>query len=177
MDNPVPMLLNLAAVAAIAIGAVLLIWRTSGRQTAQRATIELGYPPDRFPAHDIVGQDALQALATTQARLLTVYHSLSPSSDLAQRLNTFLHELRGIMDVAYQVAVITRAYGSSAQLTRLVSEVQQIEAQFSQQVVHRLLAYEADTQEELLNHRLTTLRALVRDITPGTETAVPLLNS
>lgn len=81
------------------------------------------------------------------------------------------------MDVAYQVAVITRAYGSSAQLTRLVSEVQQIEAQFSQQVVHRLLAYEADTQEELLNHRLTTLRALVRDITPGTETAVPLLNS
>ncbi|HEU5101883.1 MAG TPA: hypothetical protein VFU22_22835, partial [Roseiflexaceae bacterium] len=84
-------------------------------------------------------------------------------------------ELRAIMDTAYQVALITRAYGQSAQLSRLTAEVQQIEAQLARQVVHRLLSYEADTQEELLNSRLESLRGLVREITPGAETRVPLL--
>jgi hypothetical protein len=31
------------------------------------------------------------------------------------------------MDTAYRVAVITRAYGQSAQLDKLVAEVQQLE--------------------------------------------------
>jgi hypothetical protein len=52
MDNPMPMIMNLAAVAAIALGAILLIWRTSTHRTSTRADVVLGYPPDQFPAHD-----------------------------------------------------------------------------------------------------------------------------
>ena len=175
MDNPAPMIMNLAAVAAIAIGAVLLIWRTSNRRATTRSDVVLGYPPDLFPAHDIVGQDSLRALATAQSRLLAIYDGMPQGSDSARRLHAFLLELRAIMDTAYQVALITRAYGQSAQLGRLAAEVQQIEAQFTQQVVHRLLSYEADTQEELLNGRLESLRGLVREIAPGAETRVPIL--
>jgi hypothetical protein len=169
------MLMNLAAVAAIAIGAVLLLWRTSNRRATTRSDVVLGYPPDLFPAHDIVDQESLRALATTQSRLLTIYDGMPPGSDSARRLHAFLLELRSIMDTAYQVALITRAYGQSAQLGRLAAEVQQIEIQLAQQVVHRLLSYEADAQEELLNSRLEALRGLVREIAPGAETRVALL--
>ena len=177
MDNPVPMLMNLLAVAAIAVGAVVLLWHAIiDRRASTRTDVVLGYPPDRFPAHDIVSQEPLRALATTQARLLAIYDGMPQGSDSAKRLHTFLLELRAIMDTAYQVALITRAYGQSAQLSRLATEVQQIEAQLAQQVVHRLLSYEADTHEELLNSRLESLRVLVREIAPGSETRVPLLD-
>ena len=175
MDNPVPMIMNLVAVAAIAMGAILFLWRTSSRRTSTRTDVMLGYPPDMFPAHDVVNQDSLRALATTQSRLLAIYDGMPQGSDSAKRLHAFLLELRAIMDTAYQVALITRAYGQSAQLNRLASEVQQIEAQLTQQVVHRLLSYEADAQEELLNSRLEALRGLVREIAPGAETRVPML--
>jgi hypothetical protein len=169
------MIMNLGAVAAIALGAILLIWRTSTRRTPSHINVVLGYPPDQFPAHDVINQDALRVLATTQSRLLAIYDGLPPNSDSAQRLQTFLLELRAIMDVAYQVALITRAYGPPPQLTRLAAEVQQIEAQLTQQMIHRLLSYEADAQEELLNGRFASLRELVREITPGAETHVPML--
>ena len=42
-------------------------------------------------------------------------------------------------------------------------------------MIHRLLSYEADAQEELLNRRFASLRELVREITPGAETHVPML--
>ena len=90
-------------------------------------------------------------------------------------LYTFLHELRAIMDVAYRVAVVTRAYGAPAQLDRLVAEVQQIEKQLADHVVHRLLAYEADEQTALLTHRLESLRQCVYELTPFAEARVPLL--
>jgi hypothetical protein len=131
--------------------------------------------PRMIPAHDVINQDALRALATTQSRLLAIYDGLPPGSDSTKRLHTFLIELRAIMDVAYQVALITRAYGQSPQLTRLAAEVQQIEAQLAQQMIHRLLSYEADAQEELLNGRFAALRELVREITPSAETHVPML--
>jgi hypothetical protein len=175
MDNPMTLIMNLGAVAAFALGAIFLIWRTSARRLPSRADVVLGYPPDQFPAHDVINQDALRALATTQSRLLAIYDGLPPGSDSAKRLHTFLIELRAIMDVAYQVALITRAYGQSPQLTRLAAEVQQIEAQLAQQMIHRLLSYEADAQEELLNGRFAALRELVREITPGAETHVPML--
>jgi len=167
--------MNLGAVAALALGAILLIWRTSIRQSPRHGDVVLGYPPDMFPAHDVINQEPLRALATTQSRLLAIYDGLPQGSDSARRLYTFLLELRGIMDVAYQVALITRAYGLSPQLSRIAAEVQQIEAQLTQQMIHRLLSYEADAQEELLNGRFASLRELVREITPSAETHVPLL--
>src|SRR5512145_1150717 len=103
MDNPIPMIMNLGAVAAFALGAILLIWRTSARRTPTRSDVVLGYPPDQFPAHDIVNQDALRALAATQSRLLAIFDGLPQGSDSAIRLHAFLIELRAIMDVAYQV--------------------------------------------------------------------------
>jgi hypothetical protein len=175
MDNPIPMIMNLAAVAAFALGAILLIWRTSARRPPTRSDVVLGYPPDQFPAHDVVNQDALRTLAATQSRLLAIYDGLPQGSDSARRLHAFLIELRAIMDVAYQVALITRAYGPSPQLTRIATEVQQIETQLTQQMIHRLLSYEADVQEELLSARFASLRELVREITPGAETRVPML--
>lgn len=176
MVDPISTIMNLVSVAAIAIGAILLIWRTSTRQSPTQTDIVLGYPPDQFPAHDIIQQDALQALAASQSRLLAVYDGLPQGSDSAQRLRAFLIELRSIMDVAYHVAVITRAYGPSSHLMRLATEVQQIEMQLSQQMIHRLLSYEADAQEELLSARFASLRALVRDMTPSAETQVQLLS-
>ncbi len=154
---------------------LLLIWRTSIRRTPTHGDVVLGYLPDQFPAHDVINQEALRALATTQSRLLAIYDGLPQSSDSARRLHTFLFELRAILDVAYQVALITRAYGPSPQLTRIAAEVQQIEAQLTQHMIHRLLSYEADAQEELLNGRFASLRELVREITPNAETKVPML--
>jgi len=175
MDDPMTTIMNLGTVAAFALGAIFLLWRTSTHRTSMRADVVLGYPPDQFPAHDVINQEPLRALATTQSRLLTIYAGLPPSSDSARRLHTFLIELRAIMDVAYQVALITRAYGPAPQLARLAAEVQQIEAQLTQQMIHRLLSYEADAQEELLNGRFAALRELVREMTPGAETQVPML--
>ena len=153
---------NLIAIATFSAGAVAVLWRHGKRRNDRQDTMVLGYPPDRFPAHEVVHHAALQTLAAAQARLLGVYDGLPTGSDSAKRMHVFLLELRRIMDVAYEVALITRAYGQLSQLDTLVSEVQQIEAQLTQQVIHRLLAHEADAQEELLNTRLEVLRTMVR---------------
>jgi hypothetical protein len=49
-------------------------------------------------------------------------------SDLAIWLGPFLRELRQIMDTAYHAATIAHAYGQSAAIERLATEIQQIEA-------------------------------------------------
>jgi hypothetical protein len=176
MVDFMPTLLNLLGVAVIAVGAVALLWRVSQPHTARHAEFTLGYPADQFPAHDVVAHPALHALAAAQARLLSLYAGLSPASDTAKLLHSFLHELRAIMDLAYHAALVTRAYGSPAQLDRLVSEVQQIEKELADYVIERLLAYEADSQTTLLTSRLDALRACARELMPAAESRLPLLH-
>ncbi|MFP4441281.1 MAG: hypothetical protein ACLFVO_28955 [Chloroflexaceae bacterium] len=64
------------------------------------------------------------------------------------------------------MAVITRAYGQSAQL----------EQQLAEHVVERLLARDGDAQEELLNGRLAALRLCVRELAGIAEVQVPLVS-
>lgn len=169
-------LLNLGGIAAIALGAVAFLWRVSQPRTTQHADFVLGYPADQFPAHDVVGTPALQALTETQARLLSIYTGLSPATETANVLYTFLHELRAIMDLAYRVALVTRAYGQPTQLDQLVREVQAIEKELADYVIERLLAYEADSQMDLLTRRLAALQQCARDLIPAAEGQVPLLH-
>jgi hypothetical protein len=175
VEESISTLLNLGAVAAISIGTILLLWRVSERNHEHTSDFVLGYPADIFPAHDVVAGKALTALATTQARLLSLYAELAPTQESARLLYTFLRELRDIMDLAYRVAIVARAYGQPTQLDRLVSEVQQIERELADHVIHRLLAYEGDDRAALLTHRLATLRECVAELTPHAEARVPLL--
>lgn len=176
MHDLVTTLLNLGGITAIALGAIALLWRMSQPSTTRHADFVLGYPVDQFPAHDVVASPALQALAATQGRLLSIYTGLSPSSDTAQLLYSFLHELRAIMDLVYRAALVTRAYGQPAQLDRLVSEVQVIEKELADYVIERLLAYEADRQTALLTNRLEALQQCARELMPAAEGRVPLLH-
>ena len=162
--DPVIVLLQLGAVAAIAIGAVLLLLRFGARGSSSRAGIVQGYPPSLFPRQELVRGGALTALAATQARLLAVYEQASAQSDLAIWLGPFLRELREIMDTAYRVAAIAQPYGTPAQLERLIAEVQEIESQVAGHAVQLLLAREGDAERELLDGRLAALRLCVREL-------------
>lgn len=175
MQDPVTTLLGLGVVTIIAVGSVLLLLRVSRRSHTRHGFV-LGYPPDRFPAREVTQNGTLATLAATQARLLSVYEQLPAQSDLAVWLRAFLQEFREIMDTAYRVAVITRAYGQSVQLDKLVAEVQQLEQQLAEHVVERLLARDGDAQEELLNGRLAALRLCVRELAGIAEVQVPLVS-
>ena len=163
-QNALTALLQLGVVIVIAVGAVLLLLRFSGRAITYHSGIVQGYPPGLFPAQELTGAGALAALAETQARLLSIYEQVPAQSDLAVWLHAFLRELREIMDTAYRVAVITHVYGRPAQLDRLVEEVRQIEAQFAEHAVQRLLARDGDTQQVWLDGRMATLRMCVREL-------------
>ncbi len=157
-------LLGLGAVCLVALGAVLLLLRFSGRAAPGHSRLLLGYPPDLFPAQHLARGGALAALAATQSRLASIERQLPPQSDLSIWLCAFLYELRAIMDTAYRVTVITEIYGRPAQLDRLVAEMQQIEAEIAEHVARRLLARDGDAQAELLDGRLATLRMCVREL-------------
>jgi hypothetical protein len=157
-------LLGLGAVCLVALGAVLLLLRFSGRAGPVRGRLLLGYPPEFFPAQHLTHGGTLAELAATQSRLASIERQVPPQSDLSIWLRAFLNELRAIMDTAYRVTVITEIYGRSAQLDRLVAEVQQIEAEIVQHVARRLLARDGDAQAELLDGRLATLRMCVREL-------------
>src|SRR5688500_3869921 len=92
--DPVMVLLQLGAVAVIAVGAVLFLMRFSGRATVNRARMIQGFPPSLFPAQDLTSSGPLAALAITQARLLALYEQVPTQSDLSVWLHTFLRELR-----------------------------------------------------------------------------------
>ena len=157
-------LLGLGAVSLVALGAVVLLLRCSGRAGPGPGRLLLGYPPELFPAQHLTRGGALAALATTQSRLATIERQVPPQSDLSIWLCAFLQELRAIMDTAYRVTVITEIYGRPAQLDRLVAEVQQIEVEIVEHVSRRLLARDGDAQAELLDGRLATLRMCVREL-------------
>jgi hypothetical protein len=157
-------LLGLGAVCLVALGAVLLLLRFSGRVAARPSPLRLGYPPDLFPAQHLIRGGALAALAATQARLASIERQLPPHSDLSIWLRAFLSELREIMDTAYRATVITEIYGRPAQLDRLVAEVRQIEAEIAERVARRLLARDGDAHAELLDGRMATLRMCVREL-------------
>jgi len=162
-------LLGLGAVCLVALGAVLLLLRFSGRAGPRRGRLLLGYPPELFPAQHLTRVGTLAALAATQSRLASIERQLPLQSDLSIWLCAFLNELRAIMDTAYRVTVITEIYGRSAQLDRLAAEVQQIEAEIVEHVARRLLAHDGDAQAELLDGRLATLRMCVRELAGGAE--------
>ena len=157
-------LIGLGIVCLVALGAVLLLLRFSGRAGLGRGRMILGYPPELFPAQHLARGGALAALAATQARLAAIQQQVPPQSDLAIWLGAFLNELRAIMDTAYRVTVITEIYGRPAQIDRLVAEVQQIESEIADHVARRLLARDGDAQAELLDGRLATLRMCVREL-------------
>src|SRR5262245_54270850 len=104
--DPVVVLLQLGAVTAIAVGAVLLLLRVSARTAAMHGRMVQGYPPSLFPRQELVRAGPLAALAATQARLLAIYEQAPHQSDLAVWLAPFLRELREIMDTAYRAATI-----------------------------------------------------------------------
>jgi hypothetical protein len=162
--DPIMVLLQLGAVAVIAVGAVLLLLRLSARTTTTRGSLEQGYPPSLFPRQDVVRNGPLAALAATQARLLAIYGQAPQQSDLAIWLGPFLRELRQIMDTAYHAATITHAYGQSAAIERLATEIQQIEAQVAEHAVQLLLARDGDAERELLDGRLAALRLCAREL-------------
>jgi hypothetical protein len=155
--DPLVVLLQLGAVTLVATAAVVLLLRISMRGAAVRGVVQ-GYPPSLFPRQDVVRSGALAALAATQARLLLVYGQAPAQSDLAVWLGPFLRELREIMDTAYHVAAITQPYGAPPQLERLVTEIQEVEAQIAAHAVQLLLARDGDAEQELLNGRLAALR-------------------
>ncbi len=157
-------LLGLGAVGLVALGAVLLLLRFSGRAGPARGRLLLGYPPELFPAQHLTRGGALAALAATQSRLASIERQVPPQSDLSIWLCAFLRELRAIMDTAYRVTVITEMYGRPAQLDQLVAELQQIEVEIVEQVARRLLARDNDAQAELLDGRLATLRMCVHEL-------------
>jgi hypothetical protein len=162
--DPIMVLLQLGAVAVIAIGAVLLLLRLSARTTATHGSLVQGYPPSLFPRQDVVRNGPLAALAATQARLLALYGQAPQQSDLAIWLGPFLRELRQIMDTAYHAATIAHAYGQSAAIERLATEIQQIEAQIAEHAVQLLLARDGDAERELLDGRLAALRLCAREL-------------
>jgi hypothetical protein len=172
MTYDIERLLGLAVVVLVAVGAVLLLLRLSDRTARRRGGLLLGYPPDIFPEQEITGRGPLLALATTQARLASIYRQLPPQSDLSIWLRAFLNELREIMDTAYRVSVITQVYGQPAQLDSLIAEVQTIEKQVADHVVQRLLARESDAQQEWLEGRLAALRMCAREL-QGLTNAAP----
>jgi hypothetical protein len=157
-------LLGLGAVGLVALGAVMLLLRFSGRTEPARGRMLLGYPPELFPAQHLTRRGALAALALTQSRLASIEQQVPAQSDLSIWLRAFLKELRSIMDTAYRVTVITEVYGRQAQLDRLVAELQQIEVEIVEQVARRLLARDGDAQAELLDGRLATLRMCVHEL-------------
>jgi hypothetical protein len=166
-------LFGLGAVCLVALGAVLLLLRFSGRAAARPGPLRLGYPPDLFPAQHLVRSGALASLAATQARLASIEQQLPPQSDLSIWLRAFLYELREIMDTAYRATAITEIYGRPARIERLVDEVRQIEAEIAEHVARRLLARDGDAHSELLDGRLATLRLCVRELAGVAEPAMP----
>jgi hypothetical protein len=68
------------------------------------------------------------------------------------------------MDTAYRVALIAQIYEQPPALERLAAEVRQIEAEVAEHVTRRLLAQDADIQNELLEGRLATLRLCTREL-------------
>jgi hypothetical protein len=157
-------LFGLGAVLIFAVAGVIFMLRLGGRAERQADEVVLGYPPSLFPAVELTAAGQLAALAATQTRLATIYRQLPAQSDLTIWLRAFLDELREIMDTAYRLRVITKVYGKPAQLDRLVEEVQEIERQVAEQVARRLLARDGDSQQELLDGRLATLRLCMREL-------------
>jgi hypothetical protein len=156
-------LIGLGIVALVAVGAVLLLLRLSERRSAH-GTPALGYPPDRYPAQELTRGGPLAELADVQARLSALAVRLPPQSDQRIWLQTFLDELREIMDTAYRAALIAQVYGQPAGLDRLVAEVRQIEAEAAANVTRQLLARAGDAQDELLDGRLAALRLCAREL-------------
>jgi hypothetical protein len=166
--EPLTVLLQLGAVAAIAAAAVLLLLKF-GARSHSRGGVLVGYPPSAFPRQDLVQAGPLAALAATQARLLAIYERAPAQSDLTVWLRPFLTELRAIMDTAYSAAAIGQPYGGHPQLERLVAEVQAIEAQVAEQAIRVLLAQGAGQQGEPIEGRLATLRLCARELAQAAE--------
>lgn len=162
--DTVETLLGLGVVAALAVGSVLLLLRLGGRGSSRQGAFVVGYPSDLFPAHTLVQAGPLAVLATIQGRVLSIYRQIPPESETGLWLETFLLELREIMDTAYRVMVVTEVYGRPTQLDAVVAEVQQLEAQVAEHVTQRLLAREGDARDELLEARLETLRLCMEEL-------------
>jgi hypothetical protein len=156
-------LIGLGVVAIVAVGAVLLLLRLSERRGAHGAAA-LGYPPDHYPAQELTRAGPLAELAAVQARLSALALRLPPHSDQRIWLQTFLDELREIMDTAYRAALIAQVYGQPAGLGRLVAEVRQIEAEAAANVTQQLLARAGDAHDELLDGRMAALRLCAREL-------------
>lgn len=90
--------------------------------------------------------------------------ALSPQSEEAIWLSTFLRELRPLIDTAYKVAVATRPYGSPAGLDALGAEVEQIETEVAAQIARRMLGRATDVDHDLLDARLATLHMYARQL-------------
>jgi hypothetical protein len=156
-------LIGLGLVALVAVGAVWLLLRLSERR-GPRGAPALGYPPDGYPAQELIRSGPLAELAAVQARLSALALRLPPQSDQRIWLQTFLDELRQIMDTAYRAALIAQVYGQPAGLERLVAEVRQIEAEAAANITRRLLARESDAHDELLDGRLAALRLCAHEL-------------
>jgi hypothetical protein len=160
VHDPIILLAQLIVVALIAVGAIWLVFR--GSPAAQQPPTETvrGYPPGRFPNQEIVRRQALALLVATQSRLLTVYERLPARSPLAGWLANFLHELRGLMDTAYQIAAVTEVYGSLPQLEELAQRVQEIEHGLANAIVRQLMHPDPDAVHQL-NPYLDALRQVM----------------
>jgi len=162
--DPLTILLSLGLTALMALGVLWLMLRV---QKAPRGPdLVRGYPPERFPAQDLTRSGPLASLAMTQTRLLAVYAQLPTHSEGAVWLNSFLGELRQVMDVAYRAAGIAQHYGGSARLDRLAAEVQAVESQLAERLVKRALRNDGDLDEAELDSRLAVLRGCVRELGP-----------
>jgi hypothetical protein len=160
-------LAGLGAVAAVAVGAVLLLLGP-GRRTVAPAELTEGYPAEHFPDLTLARSPALAELAATQGRLLRLYAALPARSAAAVWMQTFLRELRAIMDAAYAAAAVAGLYGNAAPLEALSAEVAQIEAEVAAQVTRRLLAGDDDADGPLAA-RLAALRLCARELARASE--------
>lgn len=155
---------GLLAVAAVALGAVLLLLRRDEAGGAPEDMV-VGYPPGRFPDTALARSPALAELAAVQGRLLGVYATLPPRGAAAVWTLAFLRELRAIMDTAYSAAAVARLYGDAGALEALSAEVARIEGEAAAQIARRLLERGADDgADELLAGRLAALRLYAREL-------------
>jgi hypothetical protein len=160
-EDIVARLIGLGLVTLIAVAVLVWLMRVSGHQAQDLRLLE-GYPAELFSDREAITLPALQALCASQQRLLSVYRRLSPGSEMAIWLVTFLYELRAIMDTAYRAAVIGRVYDDTTALDTLSAEVAQIEHDVAGQITRRLLLGEDDLSYEQLQVRLAAMRLCAR---------------
>jgi hypothetical protein len=140
--------------AVLLISAALLVAR-SERANARM----LGFPPTRYPAHQLTASAPMDALAALHTRLIHLQARLPAGSDDARWMDWFARQLRHGMDEAYTRLNEASPAVQAAMLERLEVEVEALAGVVNLQL-GATLTPGADRQA--LEAQLAALRASLR---------------